>query len=216
MSKTALTFCEVSSIISGIILMKRDRSMDRVKRWLIFNLWYLKRPPWDTGEVPPELQRFIQSHQPGRALDLGCGTGTNLLALAQAGWQVTGIDFALRAVSAARRRLAQAGVPADVRVGDVTELSGVGGPFDLILDIGCYHGLSPVSRSAYRHNLLKYLKPGGTFLLYTHLVEPGARELSGIDEGEVEWLGEMMQLAAREDSRDRWDRRSAWLAFTSA
>ncbi|RTL18546.1 MAG: methyltransferase domain-containing protein [Burkholderiales bacterium] len=42
---------------------------------------------------PPSawLQRFAPN-APGRALDLACGSGRNLLWLAAAGWQVTGVD----------------------------------------------------------------------------------------------------------------------------
>ena len=64
-------------------------------RRIYFNLLYLfTRPPWDTGVSPPELYDFIENHEPGRAIDIGCGTGTNVITLAQAGWQVTGVDFA--------------------------------------------------------------------------------------------------------------------------
>jgi 2-polyprenyl-3-methyl-5-hydroxy-6-metoxy-1,4-benzoquinol methylase len=88
---------------------------------VIFNLWYFKKPPWDTGVSPPELIGFIATHPPGRALDLGCGTGTNVITLAQHGWQVTGVDFARKAIVMGKRKVRQAGVNADLRVGDVTK-----------------------------------------------------------------------------------------------
>jgi len=65
-------------------------------RRINFNLWYFRRPPWDRGISPPELFDFISKHPAGRAIDLGCGTATNVITLAQNGWQVTGIDFAPR------------------------------------------------------------------------------------------------------------------------
>src|SRR5512139_2762941 len=94
------------------------------RRWL-FNLWYFQRPPWDSGISPPELMEFIRSSQPGRALDLGCGTGTNIISLAKNGWQVTGVDFASHAISIARRKAQSEGVTADLRVSDVTSLEGI-------------------------------------------------------------------------------------------
>ena len=110
-------------------------------RKLFFNLQYFKQPPWDTGISPPELIQFMAGHPPGRALDLGCGTGTNAIELAKRGWQVTGIDFARRAIRIAHSKAKMAGVQIDFRVADVSKLPDIAGPFDLILDIGCFHSL---------------------------------------------------------------------------
>lgn len=78
---------------------------------LIFELWYLLgRAPWDTGISPPELMAFSESHPPGRALDLGCGTGTNLATMAQLGWQATGEDVSGRALFQARYKARMADV----------------------------------------------------------------------------------------------------------
>lgn len=48
------------------------------------------------------LRRDVASMLPGKALDLGCGNGANALMLAEAGWQVTGIDCAAHAVALAQ------------------------------------------------------------------------------------------------------------------
>ena len=44
--------------------------------------------PWDTGQVPPELSALIEGAgalPAGRALDIGCGTGTQAMYLAGIG-----------------------------------------------------------------------------------------------------------------------------------
>jgi methylase of polypeptide subunit release factors len=46
----------------------------------------------------------------GRALDLGCGTGTDTIYLATHGWDVSGVDMTSRALAIARRDGAAAGV----------------------------------------------------------------------------------------------------------
>ncbi|MEW6615857.1 MAG: methyltransferase domain-containing protein [Thermodesulfobacteriota bacterium] len=62
---------------------------------LMFMWRYFRgQTPWDTNITPPEVMEFIQKTSPGRALDLGCGTGTNGITLARHGWKVTGVDFA--------------------------------------------------------------------------------------------------------------------------
>lgn len=190
--------------------------MNFLTRWK-FHLWYYRRqpPPWDTGITPPELVEFIASHPPGRALDLGCGTGTNIIALAQHGWQATGVDFAWSAIRAARRKAQRAGVPADLRVGDVTRLRAIDGPFDLILDIGCFHNLPVERRPAYLAQLERLLAPSGTYLLYVHLKPDGGRG-HGVVEAELEQIAARLRLVSRQDGSDRGGRASAWLALTPA
>ena len=87
---------------------------DKERREFWFNLKYLGTPRWDTGISPPELLGFIRASRPGRALDLGCGTGTNLLTLARAGWEVTGVDQAGFSILTARRKFRQAGLHARI------------------------------------------------------------------------------------------------------
>ncbi|RLD01715.1 MAG: class I SAM-dependent methyltransferase, partial [Chloroflexi bacterium] len=105
------------------------------------NLKYLRRPTWDSGISPPELLNFIATHPAGRAIDLGCGTGTNAITLAQHGWQVSGVDIALIALYRARRKAKSSQVNLDLHLGDVAKLRGIEGKFNLALDIGCFHNL---------------------------------------------------------------------------
>ncbi|WP_258934322.1 methyltransferase domain-containing protein [Nesterenkonia pannonica] len=48
---------------------------------------------------------------PGRALDLGCGEGGDVLWLAQRGWRATGIDISATAVARAEAHAEEAGLP---------------------------------------------------------------------------------------------------------
>jgi SAM-dependent methyltransferase len=135
---------------------------------MMFSIWYWlpRRPPWDTQITPPEVERFVAAHPPGRAVDLGCGNGTNVVYLARHGWDVVGVDFVGRAIATARRRARDAGVRASFHVADVTRLGFLNGPFDLALDIGCGHTLPLSDRPAYAAEVSRLVRPGGTYLLY--------------------------------------------------
>ena len=174
---------------------------------------YLGQPPWDTGVSPPELFEFIKNNKPGRAIDIGCGTGTNVIALAQAGWKVTGIDFAPRAIKFARQKLKRSGMTATVLVADATNLSGIAGPFDLALDLGCFHGISREGRAKYLDQLQRILGPNGFWLLYAFLSPGTPRSGHGLDEAEINRISAQLTLVSRRDGFDKRERQSAWFLF---
>lgn len=182
------------------------------RRWL-FNLWYFKRPPWDSGISPPELMEFIRNSQPGRVLDLGCGTGTNIITLAKNGWQVTGVDFAPHAISIARRKVQAAGVAADLHVSDVTRLDGIDGPFDFVLDLGCFHGLQVDERARYLNQLQRVCAPQAMWLLYGFLNETDMKQGTGMVSSDIEKILAGFDLVSRQDGVDRGERPSAYFLF---
>ena len=126
--------------------------------------------PWDQDHVPAELAALVEGSTalaPGRALDLGCGTGTQAVYLAKHGWQVTGVDAVERALAQARRRAQAAGVNVRWMAGDVTQLTslGLGDGFNLLHDRGCFHDLPDSARERYSRALSELAAPGATLLL---------------------------------------------------
>ena len=78
----------------------------------LYDLLYRVGAPWD-GPPRVELVRLVEGGAltparlpPGRALDLGCGTGANLRYLASHGFEVTGVDFSTVALKVAHQRAA--------------------------------------------------------------------------------------------------------------
>ena len=141
--------------------------MGKFAQWFYNFMYRFTTPDWDTGVTPPEVIATAATFkQPSRALDLGCGTGTNSIYLAQNGWQVTGIDFSPKALELARRKAQRANVQVDFHLGDVTSLDFISEPFDLILDLGCLHSLDRDSRKRYANQLRRLTHPGSKYLLY--------------------------------------------------
>ncbi len=183
-------------------------------RRLLFHYWYFGQPPWDTGISPPELFEFIETHSPGRALDIGCGTGTNVITLARTGWQVTGVDFAPRAITLAKRKLKKEGVQAQLSINDATKLNGISGPFDLVFDLGCFHGIPLQEQPKYLGQLERVLAPNGFWLMYGFVKPETAPSQSGLVEADIERISTQFTLLSRRDGQDTVrGRSSAWFLF---
>jgi SAM-dependent methyltransferase len=141
---------------------------------IFYDTWYrFGTPPW-VGQPRPELVNLVESGalQPGRAIDLGCGTGDNAIFLTQHGFEVTALDFAPAAIATAKAKARQAGLDVDFVVDDLTRLSTVSGQFDLLVDYGTFDDLSVRQRAAYVRQIVPLAKPGAKFLLWCFQWEP--------------------------------------------
>lgn len=186
------------------------RLINRLK----YNSRYLIHAPWDTGITPPEVLKFITNRSPGRALDLGAGSGTNIITLANAGWDAVGVEYAFLAVASARKKIRHAGVNAKIYLHDVIDLDFLRGPFDLILDIGCYHSLGLNDKKVYNTNLLRLLNKGGTLLMYAFLSEDSS-EKTGISQQDINNLSNCLKLISGVKGKERDIRNSIWLEFNN-
>jgi len=147
-----------------------------------YRLAYLSgKPRWDSPEPRPELKELAHGRDQGRALDLGCGTGSDVIYLASRGWEAVGVDFVPAAIAAARSRADQAGSSASFIVGDVTRLreAGVRGSFDLVIDIGCYHAIPVARRDSYAAEVAAVTRPGGDLYIAGITHPPAAWRLIG-------------------------------------
>lgn len=146
----------------------------RRRRWYRFvyrTAYRLGLAVWERRVPPTDLIDLVEgsaSSRSGRALDIGCGTGTDSIYLAMHGWDVTGVDMVPKALSTARRKAAAAGVSPRFLEGDVTRLRdlGVGDGYTLLLDFGCFHTLPKDQRDAYVDGVSEAAAAGATLLLY--------------------------------------------------
>lgn len=187
--------------------------MSKLLRRIKFDISYmLGNAPWDSGISPPELYDFIASHPAGRALDIGCGTGTNVITLTNAGWKVVGFDFSPGAIRIARHKVRNANIAADIFTDDATQMKNVAGTFDLTLDLGCFHGIE--KKADYLTHLTRVLFPGGFWLLYgffkTNTDQPGPG-LVGSDLDLIQRHN--LTLLSRKDGWDKRERASAWFLW---
>jgi cyclopropane fatty-acyl-phospholipid synthase-like methyltransferase len=139
-----------------------------------------------------------------------------VITLVQHGWQATGIDFVPKAIRQARRSAAGLNLDVDFRVGDVTRLEDLQGPFDLVLDIGCFHSIDRERRRAYINNLIRLLAPQGTFMMYGHFLNPDetpGQVLAGLHEDDLALLNTSLVLKRRQDGMERNERPAAWFWY---
>jgi SAM-dependent methyltransferase len=168
---------------------------------LAYRLMYLVGfTPWDRDEVSEELSTLVEGQHalpPGRALDMGCGTGTQAVYLARHGWRVTAVDVVDRALRRARARGEAAGVDVDWRrydAGRLLELDLDPG-LTLIHDRGCFHGLGDTDREGCARGVTALAAPGATFLLMSFAPNGKPVGPSGASEEELrERFGEAWEL----------------------
>ena len=121
--------------------------------------------PWSHSDPTDYLAEVMQQRAtPGRALDVGCGTGTDSVFLASQGWNVTGVDFVADALAMARERAEKANVSPTFVQADVTRWT-TDTPFNLVVDRGCIHNFKNEDRLAYRTRLYEWLAPEGDYIL---------------------------------------------------
>ena len=120
--------------------------------------------PWHDPDPPPQLERALARHPGGTALDVGCGGGTYSFLMARQGLHVTALDFMAQAVEMVRRGAAENGLSIDAAQADVAVWD-AGEPFDVVLDVGCFHTPGSIAPEVYKRQLLRWLAPGGDFVL---------------------------------------------------
>jgi SAM-dependent methyltransferase len=132
--------------------------------------------PWDTGTPDPLLVGMVESRAiaPGRTLDVGCGTGTNAIYLAQQGFTVLGVDISEVAVARAR---AKAQGRCRFEVVDFLAADPPGGPFDFVFDRGCFHVFDEeADRARFADRVATHLAEHGLWLSLIGSTEGGPRE----------------------------------------
>ncbi len=171
------------------------------------------RTPWDFGGVPRRLREWLASTpRVGRVLIPGCGSGYEVRAFHERGWEVLALDCAPAAVQRARAVLGELG--GKVLQADFFTHDFGGRRFDVIYERTFLCALPPELWPAYARRMAELLVSGGEligFFLYGRedepppypLTEAEARSLFGADFDRVadEPVSDSLPLFA---GRERW------------
>ncbi|HVG18240.1 MAG TPA: class I SAM-dependent methyltransferase [Blastocatellia bacterium] len=82
-----------------------------------------------------------------RVLEVGCGTGTDLLEFARGGAHVTGVDLTPRSIEIARRRFEVYGYEGEFAIGDAEDLGFPDESFDAVYSFGVLHHTPDTKRA---------------------------------------------------------------------
>jgi SAM-dependent methyltransferase len=152
-----------------------------------FEQAYQDQAPWDTGRPQPSIIKLAEAGRiRGSVLDVGCGTGENLLYLAARGHEAWGLDFVSVAIERAKSKAAQRGIKADFIVGNALDLKKLGRQFDTVIDCGLFHTFADEERPAFIKGLGEVLGHGGLlYILCFSDEEPGTDGPRRISQQEI-------------------------------
>ena len=168
--------------------------------------------PWDIKRPDSNLVNTIKTHQikAGKGLDVGCGTGDNVIWLSQQGFKMTGVDFASTAIELAHQKAKKMNVTASFHTLDFLTDQVPGGPFSFVFDRGCFHTFdTDEERSLYAKNVYKLLKRDGWWLTIAGNYDDGRLDIGPPKRKAVEivqavepWFNIISLLSGRFDSND--------------
>lgn len=139
--------------------------------------------PWDRGAPGPQLDVWLAARTLSacRILVPGCGSGHEVVLLAQRGFEVVALDYAAAAIERTRAGLRLAGVTAQVIEADVLDWQ-TDDPFDAVYEQTCLCALHPDYWARYANAVHGWLRPGGSlFALFMQGLRKGAAD--GLIEG---------------------------------
>jgi 2-polyprenyl-3-methyl-5-hydroxy-6-metoxy-1,4-benzoquinol methylase len=152
----------------------REQSAHSLDRGFWDERWseVLREHAAQVAQRPPSayLTATVGSLAPGRALDAGCGHGSEALWLAARGWQVTAVDFSATVLAHGRSTAATLGPDIAERIdwveGDLAIWTPEAGLYHLVTSL-YVHVAGSVGEMVSR--LATGVAPGGTLLLVGHL-----------------------------------------------
>ena len=163
-------------------LLRANAIARRIRGWAL--RWYWERrwvradyaPPWIHRDVADEVVAAVDDGwfvAGGRALDVGCGEGNIASWLAARGFHGVGTDISAAAIARARARHGEIPGRLEYRQHDILAGEPPGGPFEILVDCGCFHTIADRDASLYARNLASACRAGARFLLFVRAFRDG-------------------------------------------
>jgi len=135
--------------------------------------------PWELERPDLNLKEIVKTENilPCKTLEIGCGTGSNAIWLAQNKFDVTGMDFSSLAIEKARAKSRKQGVEIQFLVNDFLEQKLEESDFEFIFDRGCFHSFDEKDdRKTFARNVSLHLKKGGQWFSVLGNADEGPRD----------------------------------------
>jgi SAM-dependent methyltransferase len=136
--------------------------------------------PWDHGTPDVNLIDIVNEKliPKCKALDIGCGTGDNVIWLAQQHFMVTGCDISKTAINKAREKTSKSDLNCSFIVADFLNDRIPGSPFGFVFDRGCLHSVdTEKERRRFAENVASHLEEGGLWLTLAGNADEPVREV---------------------------------------
>jgi len=148
----------------------KERQMINQQEDFVFDFAYWQKRylendlPWDTGIADFNLKLIIEKFHihPNKALDIGCGTGTNSIWLDSQGFNVLGLDLSTKAIEIAKEKAKAVHSSSQFLCLDFLKDKVPGAPFKFAYDRGCFHGFDTAEeRASFAAGIAGLLETGG-------------------------------------------------------
>jgi ubiquinone/menaquinone biosynthesis C-methylase UbiE len=136
------------------------------------------------------LLRFLSTlPRGGRVLEIGCGSGANLWAIAREGFETYGQDSSEASIALCREMLSSYGVEAQLSVGDFRQLDYPDSFLDAVVDVVSLQHVDLEGHTMALSEIRRILKPSGQFFswhLGSHSVSFEQSGGRGVDRNTVD------------------------------
>ncbi len=128
--------------------------------------------PWEKGAPSPGLVDFLAANpklKRGTVCVPGCGSGHDVRAFAQAGFDAFGFDVAPSAITSAEAKTKAVGLTATFALTDFLR-DEPPKKYDWLFEHTLFCAIQPSERDEYVRAVLRWLKPGGQYLAVNYFL----------------------------------------------